>query len=100
MEDSLRLNAASLNGKLAKVEEALTLLMDQMDILALEMEELKGVWQSGAYAEWREELARRILEWELCVNRLWELASQVSEAAEDLAKTEQKNILRAYGVFQ
>ncbi len=97
MEGDLRLSTAKLNMKLDSVEDTLTLVMDQIDNLTLEMEALRSAWQSGAYAEWEEEFSKRMSEWGECVNRLWQLAEQVREAAEGLVKIEQKNIWRAIG---
>ena len=99
MEGNLRLNTIILNRKLNGIEENLSVVSDQMDILVLEMEELSRVWESSAYADWEKELSSRVEEGERCVSQLWQVARQVREVAEGFVKTEQRNIWEATSLF-
>ncbi len=91
----IHLQAAGLNNWLDAVEHKLTIAQDLLDVMEIESEQLREVWESSAGKIWRSEFQVKINEVRRQVTEMEKVILKIGEISRVLAEMEKNMILAA-----
>lgn len=97
-EWKIQLKAAGYNKWLSFMEEQLTGVRDQLDILEKEEKQLSGIWQSDAEKQWKQEFFRELTKVREALKGMEELLLDTGEEAKMLVRLEKSMITAAEGL--
>lgn len=95
---NIQLKAAGTNQWIDEMEQKITGIGDLLDVMEVEAEALKVIWESGAQKIWIKEYINRISEVKAQLTIISRSVSEVGRAGKNLADLEIKMAAEAKGL--